>query len=158
MKAELIEGDLKGHIKRLAIPAAIGLFFQAMYNVTDAYYVGQLSVTALAAVSISFPVYFLILSIGSGIGTAVNALCSKARGEGKPENAKGLAMQGIAFAVVLSIVASFLGIVTVGAIFDTIGAVGELHTLAVEYMKFIYLGLVFFFIVMVLNGILNSVF
>jgi len=49
MKPDLTEGSIPELIKKMALPAAIGLFFQAMYNATDAYYVGQLSKTAFAA-------------------------------------------------------------------------------------------------------------
>ena len=42
-------------IRRLAIPASIGFFFNTMYNVVDTYFAGQLSTTALAALSGIFP-------------------------------------------------------------------------------------------------------
>ena len=155
--SDLTTGDIGEHIKKMALPAAIGLFFQAMYNATDAYYVGQLSVTALAAVSISFPIYFLILAMGSGLGTATNALTSKARGEKNFEKAKNLAMQSILFAIFLSVLASIVGLATADVVFSAIGAKGDTHLLALEYMNMIYYGLFFFFLVMVLNGLLNSI-
>lgn len=153
---DLTTGDIGEHLKRMALPAAIGLFFQAMYNATDAYYVGQLSVTALAAVSISFPIYFLILSVGSGLSVAANALSSKARGEKNAGQARRIATQSILFAIVLSVLASIVGLATSDAVFDTIGAKAELHALSTEYMNVIYIGLLFFFLAMVLNGLLNS--
>ena len=105
MQANLTEGDIGELIKKMSIPSAIGLFFQAMYNVTDTYYVGQLSIVALAAVSLSFPIYFLILSLGSGLSIATSALTAKARGEGNIEEAKHLAAQALVFSIVLSILA-----------------------------------------------------
>ncbi len=157
MKPDLTEGPITELIKKMALPAAIGLFFQAMYNATDAYYVGQVSVTALAAVSVSFPIYFLILSIGGGISVAANALASKARGEKNTLQAKNIAMQSILFTIFLSIIAGIIGVVTSEAVFDAIGARGELNILAVEYMNVIYYGLIFFFLTMALNGLLNSI-
>ncbi len=157
MKVDLSEGSITELIKKMALPAAIGLFFQAMYNATDAYFVGQLSVTALAAVSISFPIYFLILSIGMGVSIAVNALSSRARGEKNIESAKNITTQGILFTIVLSILSGIIGIYTSEQLFSTIGATGDLNRLSIEYMNIIYYGLPFFFLAMVLNGILNSI-
>ena len=157
MRADLTSGSIPELIKKMALPAAIGLFFQAMYNATDAFYVGQLSVTALAAVSISFPIYFLILSIGGGISIAANALSSKARGEKNVEHAKTIGMQAITFTIFISIIAGVAGVLSADWLFETIGATGELHRLAVEYMTWIYYGVSFFFLTMVLNGVLNSI-
>ena len=153
----LAEGDIGEHIKRMAMPAAIGLFFQAMYNVTDAYYVGQLSIAALAAISLSFPIYFLILSIGSGLSIATTALTAKARGAQHEHEAKHLAAQALVFGILLSVLAGVLGLVTADYLFSLIGAKGEVHKLVIEYMGMIYYGMPFFFLVMVLNGILNAV-
>ena len=157
MQKDLTEGSIPELIKKMALPAAIGLFFQAMYNVTDAYYVGQLSVNALAGVSITFPIYFLIISIGSGLGIAANALTARARGEKNIEYAKKIATQAILFSIVLSIFASIIGLATSTFIFQLIGAKGEVLTNAVLFMNMTYYGLVFYFLTMVLNGLLNSI-
>src|SRR3989338_7670152 len=42
-------------------------------------------------------------------------------------------------------------------LFDIIGTKGELHKLTLDYMNMIYYGMPFFFLVMVLNGMLNAV-
>ena len=156
-KKDLTKGSIPDLIKRMAIPASIGLFFQAMYNVTDAYYVGKLSVNALAGVSISFPIYFLMISIGSGLGIAANALTAKARGEKNIESARKTATQAILFSIALSILASAIGLATSNAIFQLIGAKGEVLTNAVLFMNMTYYGLAFYFLTMVLNGLLNSI-
>ncbi|MBI5133701.1 MAG: MATE family efflux transporter, partial [Thaumarchaeota archaeon] len=55
-KPNLTEGNIGDALKKMALPASIGLFFQAMYNLTDAFYAGQLSTTALAGLAVTFPV------------------------------------------------------------------------------------------------------
>ena len=54
-------------IWRIALPMSIGMFFNTMFNVVDTYYAGKLGTEALAALALSFPVFFIILSVGSGI-------------------------------------------------------------------------------------------
>ena len=52
-------------VRRLAIPASVGFFFNTMYNVVDTFWAGRYSTDALAALSLSFPVFFILISIYS---------------------------------------------------------------------------------------------
>ena len=61
-------------IRQLAVPASVGMFFNTMYNVVDTYWAGRLSTDALAALSLSFPVFFVLLAMGSGFSTGATAL------------------------------------------------------------------------------------
>ena len=58
-------------IKQLAIPASTGMFFNTMYNVVDTFYVGMISTVAITALSYSFMVFFMILSISFGLSSAI---------------------------------------------------------------------------------------
>ena len=49
MSRELTEAPVQGLIRKMALPASIGFFFNTMYNVVDTYFGGQISTTALAA-------------------------------------------------------------------------------------------------------------
>ena len=66
--------------RRIAIPASVGFFFNTMFNFVDTYFGGQISTDALAALSLSFPVFFIILSVGSGTGQGTTALIANAFG------------------------------------------------------------------------------
>ena len=77
---ELTTKPIPGLIAKLAIPASIGMFFNTMYNVVDTYFSGLISTEAIAALSLSFPVFFVILSIGFGISTGATALIANALG------------------------------------------------------------------------------
>lgn len=52
---------------RIAVPASVGMFFNTMFNVVDTLCAGWLSTDALAALSLSFPLFFLFIAIGSGL-------------------------------------------------------------------------------------------
>ncbi|HPJ07320.1 MAG TPA: MATE family efflux transporter, partial [Deltaproteobacteria bacterium] len=45
-------------IGAIAVPASVGFFFNTMFNVVDTYFAGVISTQALAALSLSFPVFF----------------------------------------------------------------------------------------------------
>ena len=55
MSRDLTEAPVQGLIRKMALPASIGFFFNTMYTVVDTYFGGKISTTALAAMSLSFP-------------------------------------------------------------------------------------------------------
>jgi len=57
---------------KMAAPASIGFFFNTMFNVVDTYWGGQLSTETLAALSLSFPMFFSIVATGYRFGYCVN--------------------------------------------------------------------------------------
>ena len=88
MTSDLTSAPIPQLVRRLAIPAGTGFFFNTMFNVVDTWYGGKLSTTALAAMSLSFPVFFLILAIGSGVSTGATTLIGNALGRGNREEAQ----------------------------------------------------------------------
>ena len=85
---DLTTKPIPGLIAKLAIPASIGMFFNTMYNVVDTYFSGLISTEAIAALSLSFPVFFVILSIGFGISTGATALIANALGSSDEKMAR----------------------------------------------------------------------
>jgi len=78
----LVSAPMPGLVRELAIPASTGFFFNTMYNVVDTWYGGRYSTEALAALSLTFPVFFILLSTGSGFSTGATALIGNALGRG----------------------------------------------------------------------------
>ena len=69
-------------IRKIAVPASVGFFFNTMFNAVDTWYGGRISTQALAALSLSLPVFFLIIAVGSGLGAGTTALIGTALGKG----------------------------------------------------------------------------
>lgn len=157
MKKDLTTGSLSDAIKGMAIPASIGLFFHAMYNVTDTFYAGQLSIEALAALAITFPLFFLVVALGSGINIATNAFVSKKIGEKNYKKAIELGAQGLSLSFIIGVLLSFLGILFIKDLLILIGAKGLVLSLSVEYMQIILLAIPLIFIHWTLRGILGSI-
>jgi Na+-driven multidrug efflux pump len=112
-------------IRQLAIPASVGYFFNTMYNVVDTFFGGLISTQVLAALSLSLQVFFIIIAVGTGISTGTTALIGNTLGAGNREEAKLLAIQGVSFSVLLSIVLTFIGIYSSPFLFSILGASGE---------------------------------
>ena len=143
-------------IRRIAIPASVGYFFNTMYNVVDTYYGGLVSTQALAALSLSLPVFFIILALGSGISTGSTALIATALGAGNRDEATILSVQCLTFGFIVGIGLTGLGIACSPFLFRILGASDQYLALALEYMNIIFGGAVFFLGVSMLNSILNA--
>lgn len=143
-------------IKKIAVPASIGFFFNTMYNVVDTYYSGLISTTALAALSLSFPVFFSIIGIGTGISQGSTALIANALGAGKNKKARLIAAQALSFGFIMSIILTIIGLAIAPFLFELLGASGEYLDIAIDYMDVIMLGSVFFMLTFTLNAPLTA--
>ena len=110
---DLTKGSLAGHFLRLAVPAAIGMVFSTLYNVVDVFFAGLVSTDAQAGLAISFQAFFVFVTIGFGLSSAMTALVGNAIGAKDTAEASKTAMQGIGFAILASalliMIALFLG-------------------------------------------------
>ena len=156
MTTDLTTAPIPMLIRRLAIPAGTGFFFNTMFNVVDTWYGGRLSTIALAAMSLSFPVFFIILAIGTGITTGATALIGNALGRGDRDEARHYVLQALSFALLHALALTALGLTFLPRIFMAMGARGEYLSLALSYMNVIFAGAPFFLLNFVMNAILNS--
>lgn len=142
--------------RRIALPASVGFFFNTMFNFADTYCAGILGTEALAALSLSFPVFFILLSAGSGLSQGTTALMANAIGSKKPELARHLFAQSLVFATVAGVVLSVVGWLVAPWLFRLLGAEGSYLKLSLDYMNVVLLGGTFFILQMALNAALNA--
>jgi putative MATE family efflux protein len=156
MSASLTTDPIPVLIRRIAIPASVGFFFNTMFNFVDTYCAGLISTDALAALSLSFPVFFIILSAGNGLSQGTTALMANAIGAKDPLTARWLFAQAVVFASVVGVVLSFAGWLAAPALFRLLGAEGAYLDVALAYMNVILCGGVFFILQMTINAALNA--
>ena len=156
MTSDLTTAPVASLIRRLAVPAGTGFFFNTMFNVVDIWYGGRISTTALAAMSLSFPVFFILLAIGTGVSTGATALIGNALGRGERGEARQYVLQALSFALVHALALTGLGLTFLPRIFGFMGASGEYLALALSYMNVIFSGASFFLLNFVMSAILNS--
>ncbi len=153
---QLTSQPIPGLIRQLAVPASVGFFFNTMYNMVDTYFAGLISTGALAALSLSFPVFFIVVAMGSGLGTGATALMATALGANRREEARQLSCQALSFGVAAGIILTLLGIYLSPYLFRFLGADGDYLVTGLEYIVTIFMGTVFFMIIYMLNAILNA--
>lgn len=153
---DLSQDSIPGLVRKLAIPASIGMMFSVLLNVVDTFYAGWLSSTAQAALSLSGPVFFLVITIGIGVGQATNALVGNRLGAKETAAARKLAMQCLSFALLFSLLAAIAGAVGTPWLFSVMGGEEPYLTPAKQYMYVVLAGTVFFTLSIVANSILNT--
>lgn len=155
-KNSLTTDPIPSLIKKIAIPASVGFFFNTMYNVVDTYYAGLLSTDALAALSISFPVFFLIIALSSGVSTGTTSILANSLGSGDSTRSSHNAQQAISFALLLSIALTAIGLTIAPFLFASLGADGDYLLRALAYIRPIFWGSLFFVLTFIFNAILSS--
>lgn len=143
-------------IRQIAVPASVGFFFNTMFNVVDTYFGGLISTNALAALSLSFPVFFMVIALGTGVSTGATALIGTAIGADDEPQARLLAVQGLSFGLILGLVLTGLGLALSPFLFGVLGATGEYLETALSYMNTIFGGAVLFLLVYMFNAVLNA--
>ena len=97
----------------MALPMALSMLVQALYNVVDSAFVSRISDTnnnALTAVGLAFPVQNIMIGIATGIAVGVNALLSRALGAKDQQQVNRAALNGIVLAACGTVLAALFGI------------------------------------------------
>src|SRR5438874_13623204 len=98
----LLEGPVLKSLIRLAVPIVIANLLQAADQLVDAFWVGRLVGYAVAAVSVSTPVTFLTIALGTGFALACSILIAQYFGAGNQSMVNHIAAQTLLLVVALS--------------------------------------------------------
>ena len=79
---------------QMGIPMILSMALQAVYNIVDSAFVGNMKVgseAALNALTLVFPVQMLMVAVGIGTGVGTNALLARTLGQGNAKKAAKVA-------------------------------------------------------------------
>ncbi|CCH49167.1 MATE family efflux transporter [Pseudodesulfovibrio piezophilus] len=143
-------------IRQVAVPASVGFFFNTMFNVVDTLWTASISTEAVAALSLSLPVYFIISSLGNGIATGSTALIGAALGAGNRKQASLVAVQMLGFGLIVSLFLAWFGLTFSPAIFGWLGAEGSYLEICLSYMNPMFAFNIVTISLFLFNGILQA--
>ena len=153
---DLLKDKIPILVRKLALPAMVGMLFQTLYNIVDTFYAGMISPEALAALSKSFPIYFIIVASSIGVTVAGTSLIGNSIGEKNKNNILNYFTHIIYFAILLSIIISFIGLNFSEKIFQLMVTTPEVTKLGLEYTDIIFAGSILFILVVALNSLLHA--
>jgi len=143
-------------LKKVTIPASVGSLFQTFYNLVDTWFAGRISAEAISAIAKSFPIYFVIIAVGVGIGAATNSSIGNLLGAKKINKASLFIAQSVIFALVTSIIVTLFGLNASDFLLGVMGSDAAGIALTREYLDIIFYGTFIVMIQISLNGALNA--
>ncbi len=150
---DLTEGKLLNAILMLAIPVVINSFIQTMYNLTDTFWLGKLGTEELAAINLVTPVQNIVQNFGSGLTVAGAVLISQYIGAKRMKDARSMANQIFACAMMFAVVCASLVALFTPGIVSWLGADGETYYHAKAYLQLVIFDMPFLFAVNIFNSV-----
>lgn len=135
---------------QMGIPMIFSMALQAVYNIVDSAFVGNMKVgseSALNALTLVFPVQMLMVAIGIGTGVGTNVLLARTLGQGNGKKAAKVAGNSLFLGVVIYAVCLLFGIFGVKAYISSQTVDVEVLSMGVDYLRIccvISFGIIFF--------------
>ena len=135
---------------RMGIPMILSMALQAVYNIVDSAFVGNMRVgseAALNALTLVFPVQMLMVAVGIGTGVGTNALLARTLGQGDDKKAAKVAGNSLFLGVIIYAACLLFGIFGVRAYISSQTVDPEVISMGTSYLKIccvISFGIIFF--------------
>lgn len=153
---DLTQGSELRAIVGMTMPMTVGMVGMVAFNLVDTYFVGQLGIEALAAMSFTLPVVLMQGAISMGLGVGASAVIARAIGEKNPQRVKRLTTDALILSLLIVIIFVLVGMLTIDPLFSMLGADADSIILIRRYMRIWYPGLVFVVIPMVGNNAIRA--
>ncbi len=153
---DLTQGSVFRHLIALSIPAAMGMIFNTLYNLTDFWFAGMLSDQALAGVSIAGSVFFMIIGIGAGMQTGTTAMIANEVGAGRHDGVRNWLNQALGLAIIIAIICLLAGLWLAPDLIRFLGAEADVEPAAQRYANIVLIGNITFVIAAVATGALMA--
>ena len=155
-KDDLTTGQMGLHFRNLAIPAALGMLFATLYNIVDVYWAGRLSTQAQAGLAIGYQAFFILMAVGFGLGSALAALVSNAKGSKDQAEVQAYAAQGLSFGIIITLACMFVGYLAGPPLINLVSEPGGYRDAATGYFYWLIFALPGFMLAYGGNGILQA--
>ena len=157
-KMLMTEGSIWKKITYFALPVFLGNLFQQLYNTADSLIVGNfLGSNALAAVSSSSNLIFLMIGFFSGISMGAGVVIAKYFGARQVEKVERAVHTTVAFGLVASVVLTIGGVLLAPQFLIWMDTPANVLPESVTYFRVYFMGSFGFVMYNVFVGILQSV-
>ncbi|GHA83989.1 MATE family efflux transporter [Modicisalibacter luteus] len=152
----LLTGPIASTLFNKSLPVIAGMIAMMLFNLVDAWFVSRLGTAELAAVSFTFPVSFAAISLAIGLGIGTSAVVGRRLGRGEVETVRRRATDAFLLSLLVGIIVSVAGLMTVSPLFTALGADQTLMPHIHAYMGVWYFGAAFVIAPRVLNSVLRA--
>ncbi|MFP4590976.1 MAG: MATE family efflux transporter [Halobacteriales archaeon] len=144
---DVVNGRLFRPMVVLAAPIVAAQVLQVGYNLADTFWVGRLGGDPVAALSYSWAIVFLMVSVGGGLTVAGTVLVAQHKGARDFAETDHVAGQTLSFVTIVAAVFALIGIVVTPYLLQLVGATPGTppFEMAVGYTRIIFTGVLFMF-------------
>src|SRR5262245_51997876 len=154
----LLEGPIVSTLLRLAAAnVVVNVVLIAVTATVDAHFVGRMGPSALAGLSLVFPLIMLMQQMAnSSMGGALASAIARAIGAGRHADASALVVHGIVVATGMAVI--FASVLLVGgpALYRLLGGPGETRAAALEYSNAIFAGSLAYWLLSTLTSVVRG--
>jgi len=148
-KAKLAEGSVGRHLVKMTVPMLIGITTMMAQGIIDAWFLGKVGDSALAAFSFGFPILMIITSVAIGLSAGTSSVVARAIGADDHRRAKRLATDSLMLSFIVTATLAGIGILTIDPLFKVLGAPVDMIPLIRGFMTILYSGIPFLVVGMV---------
>lgn len=135
---------------QMGIPMILSMALQAVYNIVDSAFVGNMkagSEAALNALTLVFPVQMLMVAVGIGTGVGTNALLARTLGQGNPKLAAKVAGNSLFLGGIIYVICLLFGLFGVKTYISSQTVDPEVISMGTSYLQIcciLSFGIIFF--------------
>ncbi|WP_300421265.1 MATE family efflux transporter, partial [uncultured Pseudoalteromonas sp.] len=152
-----LHGSISKALLKLGIPIILINILQSAYQLTDAFWVGRLGAEQVAAVSVSMPVTFLVIAIGSGLAMAGAILSAQYMGAGQQDKVNHVAAQTMLMVTITATILGLIGYMLSPYFLTLLGVEDQVFGDALKFMHVSFIGVVFVFIYAMFQALMRGI-
>lgn len=138
------KGKLFPVILKYSVPAAVSLLITAIYNIVDRMFVGNFNGTsALAGLSICFPLSYMMMAFGLTCSAGGASLFSLFAGKGEQKNMNQAFGNSLMLVVIFEVLLSIVLLVFEDPVLKIFGVTETAYAYAASYYRIVALGCLF---------------
>lgn len=156
-KNKFTEGKIFSSLLSLALPIIFANILQSAYQLIDTFWLGRLGADAVAAVSLSFPLLFLVLSLGAGLTLAGTVMVARYQGANNQPMVDFSSSQSVFLILLTSLLLAVISYFAAGPLMKIIGAGPDIIEDSTTYFKVSSVGFVFLFLFFIFQSLMRGI-
>ena len=148
--------SIRRDVFRLSLPVLLSSLFQRLVAIVDIFLTGGLGAAAIAATGLGQLLVFVVMTVFWGLSTGATVVIAHMWGSGQRKEAQGAAFSAVLACLALTAVCSAAGGLWGGDLARLMGARSDVLAMASEYIRLVFLYLIFTTGLNVLSAIMHG--
>jgi len=155
---DLTSGSIPRHLLAFALPMLAGSALQTAYSFINAVWVGKfLSENALAAITVSMPIFFMNTALAGGLTLAANVLTAQCAGAQDWKRLRSVVQNSFILITAISLALTVIGLALAGPLLKTMNTPPEILPAATSYLRIFLWTLPFSFSIFLIGSLLRGI-